>query len=85
LPGGIGTMEEFFEIYTWLQLGYHNKLIAISNISGFYNILITFLNTLAEQQFVRKSQIDQLVIEDNSVDAVNRILKQTQSFVKTMI
>lgn len=73
LPGGIGTMEEFFEIYTWLQLGYHNKPIAIDNIGGFYDILIGFLNRLTELQFVKKSHIDRLIIEENSVEVLNRI------------
>jgi len=74
LPGGIGTMEEFFEIYTWLQLGYHNKPIAISNIGGFYNTLIAFLNHLVDQQFVKSSQVEKLIIEKNSVDLVHRIM-----------
>jgi len=74
LPGGIGTMEEFFEIYTWLQLGYHDKSIAIDNIGGFYDILLDFLNKLVEQQFVMKSQIDRLIIENNSVNVINKII-----------
>jgi len=73
LPGGIGTMEEFFEIYTWLQLGYHEKPIAIDNIGGFYDILLDFLNKLVEQEFVKKSQIDRLIVGENSVNVVKRI------------
>jgi hypothetical protein len=73
LPGGIGTMEEFFEIYTWLQLGYHQKPIAINNIGGFYNILLNFLNALVEKKFVKQGHIDRLIIEDNSVSVLKRI------------
>jgi uncharacterized protein (TIGR00730 family) len=75
LPGGIGTMEEFFEIYTWLQLGYHDKPIAINNIGGFYNILLEFLNRLVKLEFVKQNQIDRLIIGDNSPDVVNRVIE----------
>ena len=74
LPGGIGTMEEFFEIYTWLQLEYHSKPIAISNVNGFYDGLITFLRHLVEQQFVKAAQFERLIIRDNSVQLINNIL-----------
>jgi len=80
LPGGIGTMEEFFEIYTWLQLGYHNKPIAISNIDGFYNTLIAFLDHLVDQQFVKSSQIEKLIVESNSVDLIRRILNSAPQY-----
>jgi uncharacterized protein (TIGR00730 family) len=75
LPGGIGTMEEFFEIFTWLQLGYHDKPVGICNIGGFYDSLIGFLNKLVEKGFVKTSQLEQLLISDNSVDLVRKILK----------
>lgn len=76
LPGGIGTMEEFFEMYTWQQLGYHHKPIAISNINGFYDILIDFLKKLAERDFVKKSQVDRLIIESNSVKVLESLLAE---------
>jgi len=75
LPGGIGTMEEFFEIYTWLQLGYHDKPIGISNINGFYDVLITFLKNLVKQQFVKSNHLDKLVISENATDLVSRIIQ----------
>jgi hypothetical protein len=77
LPGGIGTMEEFFEIYTWLQLGYHNKPIAISNINGYYNPLIRLLNHMVDQQFVKYSHVDKLIVAHNSVEAINGLLSFT--------
>jgi uncharacterized protein (TIGR00730 family) len=43
LPGGIGTLEEFFETLTWLQLGFHNKPVGLLNVAGFYEHLLTFL------------------------------------------
>jgi len=52
LPGGIGTFEELFEVWTWRQLGYHDKPIGILNIAGYYDGLLTFLSHSVEQQFL---------------------------------
>ncbi len=52
LPGGIGTFEEFFEVWTWRQLGYHDKPIGLLNIEGYYDGLLAFLQTSLQQQFV---------------------------------
>jgi uncharacterized protein (TIGR00730 family) len=75
LPGGIGTLEEFFEMYTWLQLGYHDKVIAVLNINGFYDRLIEFISQLVQQGFVSKSQFEKLIIQDNVADLLNQIMK----------
>ena len=52
LPGGIGSFEELFEVWTWRQLGYHDKPIGILNIAGYYDGLLTFLSHSVEQQFL---------------------------------
>lgn len=52
LPGGFGTMDEFFEMLTWNQLNIHNKKIFVLNTSGFYDHLITFLNKAEEDGFL---------------------------------
>ena len=52
LPGGIGTFEELFEVWTWRQLGYHDKPIGILNTAGYYDQLLDFLETSVEQQFL---------------------------------
>jgi uncharacterized protein (TIGR00730 family) len=75
LPGGIGTMEEFFEMYTWLQLGYHKKPVALLNLNGFYNMLIGFLEHIVQQGFFQKDSLAQLIIEDHPKDLVDRIIK----------
>ena len=49
LPGGIGTLEELFETFTWLQLGFHEKPVALLNVDGFYQGLTTFVRHLSEQ------------------------------------
>ncbi|XOV87707.1 MAG: TIGR00730 family Rossman fold protein [Pseudomonadota bacterium] len=53
LPGGIGTLEEAFEVWTWSQLGIHSKPIGLLNVDGFYDRLTGFLDQLVEDQFVR--------------------------------
>jgi len=52
LPGGIGTFEEFFEIWTWRQLGYHNKPVGLLNLQGYYDGLLTFLKSVVSHEFV---------------------------------
>ena len=58
LPGGIGTFEEFFEVWTWRQLGYHDKPVGLLNVGGYYDGLETFLRTGVEQQFMNAWQMD---------------------------
>ena len=53
LPGGIGTMEEMFEVWTWTQLGVHRKPLAIYNLNGFYDALETFLDVMVKEGFVK--------------------------------
>lgn len=53
LPGGIGTLEEFFEIWTWGQLGLHRKPFGLLNVAGFFDPLLAFLDQLADQRFLR--------------------------------
>lgn len=57
LPGGIGTFEEFFEVWTWRQLGYHDKPIGLLNASGYYDGLLTFLKHSVAQEFMNSWQM----------------------------
>jgi uncharacterized protein (TIGR00730 family) len=65
LPGGLGTLEEFFEVLTWAQLGLHTKPCGLLNVSGYYDRLFDFLDLTVEERFV-KSQHRGLVITSNS-------------------
>jgi uncharacterized protein (TIGR00730 family) len=63
MPGGIGTLEELFEVWTWAQLGYHTKPCALFNVDGFYNSLATFLDNVVEEAFVRSKHREMLIVE----------------------
>ena len=56
LPGGIGTLEELFEVWTWRQLGYHDKPIGLLNVQGYYDPLLGFLGDTVARGFVSASQ-----------------------------
>ena len=58
MPGGIGTLEEFFEVWTWRQLGYHDKPVGLLNHNGYYNSMLGFLNSAVAQGFMSDWQID---------------------------
>lgn len=72
-PGGIGTFDEFFEIYTLRQLAKHKKPIAIYNTDGYYNPLIDMLNNAIDKKFMPKENIDFLFISDNPQEIIKHI------------
>lgn len=65
LPGGIGTLEEFFEAWTWRQLGYHDKPVGLLNLNGYYNGLLAFLRTSVAQDFMAPWQMDLIRVSDS--------------------
>jgi uncharacterized protein (TIGR00730 family) len=75
LPGGIGTFEELFEVWTWRQLGYHDKPVGLLNVDGYYDGLLAFLATTIEQQFLSDWQMS-LVQTDTDPQALLRRLVQ---------
>lgn len=60
LPGGLGTLEELFEVWTWGQLGYHAKPLGLLEVNGFFDPLLTFLDHLVQERFVRQPHRDML-------------------------
>jgi uncharacterized protein (TIGR00730 family) len=69
LPGGIGTLEELFEMYTWAQLGFHDKPIALLDVESFYAPLLAMLDRMVEQRFLDSSARAALV-SANTVDVL---------------
>ncbi|WP_221563491.1 TIGR00730 family Rossman fold protein [Alkalihalobacillus sp. TS-13] len=76
LPGGIGTMEEMFEVMTWNQLGYHLKPLGLFNIDHYYDPLHQMLYHMYDQGFVKKQHLDQTVIQENAVELLQRLNQQ---------
>ena len=70
LPGGTGTLEEMFEVWTWGQLGFHAKPIAVLNVLGFYDPLMAFLDHQRDEGFVKPTLSDTLLRETDP----NRLL-----------
>jgi uncharacterized protein (TIGR00730 family) len=77
MPGGIGTLEELFEILTWSQLGFHQKPVGVLNVDGFYDGLIAFLQMQVTQGFVKASQAA-LLLHETTAPA---LLKSLRTFV----
>jgi uncharacterized protein (TIGR00730 family) len=63
LPGGYGTLEEFFEVLTWLQLGLHHKPIGLLNVGGFYDPLLLQMDKMVEQKFLKPINRDLVLSE----------------------
>lgn len=74
LPGGFGTFEELFEIITWAQLGLHQKPIGLLNINGFYDDLISMLETMVTKGFLKIENFDLLIV-DASIDGLLEKMK----------
>jgi uncharacterized protein (TIGR00730 family) len=73
MPGGVGTLEELFEAYTWAQLGYHQKPVAVLNIDGFYDPLIAMLKHTVQEGFMRESYLDVLQFDSNPAELIGKL------------
>ncbi|MBZ2207057.1 TIGR00730 family Rossman fold protein [Massilia soli] len=73
LPGGMGTLEELFEMLTWSQLGIHSKPIGALNVDGFYDGLVSFIGHQREQGFVRPHHASLLLVEDQPDALIARL------------
>ena len=79
LPGGLGTLDEFFEVLTWAQLGLHAKPCGVLNTRGFYDPLLAFLDRAVEQRFLRPENRDILIARESPeslLDAMDRYVAQ---------
>ncbi|MFV3372435.1 TIGR00730 family Rossman fold protein [Pseudomonas sp. NY15435] len=73
LPGGLGTLEELFEVWTWGQLGYHAKPLGLLEVNGFFDPLLTFLDHLVQERFVRQPHRDMLQRAASPAELVNAL------------
>jgi len=72
MPGGIGTMEEFFEVLSWSQLGLHDKPCGLLNIGGYYDHLIRFMNHAVDQEFLKPKHRALLIVEEEPSRLLDR-------------
>lgn len=77
LPGGFGTLEEFFEMLTWAQLGLHKKPIGILNVDGFYDLLLEFITNMVDKGFLKQINHQMILVSDNATD----LLKKMENYV----
>lgn len=75
LPGGIGTFEELFEVWTWRQLGYHDKPVGILNADGYYDALLSFLAQTVRDGFVSAWQMDLVAVGDEPDTLLPRLVE----------
>jgi uncharacterized protein (TIGR00730 family) len=71
LPGGFGTLEEFFEVLTWLQLGLHKKPIGVLNFKGFYDPLFMQMDVMVEQKFLKPINRNLVINEANPAKMIS--------------
>ncbi|WP_293741269.1 TIGR00730 family Rossman fold protein [uncultured Pedobacter sp.] len=73
LPGGFGTLEEFFEVLTWLQLGLHHKPIGVLNVDGFYDPLFAQMNIMVKSKFLKPANRDLVFNESEAETLINKM------------
>lgn len=77
LPGGVGTMEEMFEVLCWSYLGLHPKPMGLLNVAGYYDHLVAFLAQAVDRGLCRPRILDLLTVDDDPTRLVDRVLAAT--------
>jgi uncharacterized protein (TIGR00730 family) len=78
LPGGIGTFEELFEVWTWRQLGYHDKPIGVLNTLGYYRRMVEFLHESVRAGFMSVAQMELLSIDEIAEPLLSQLAQKAQ-------
>lgn len=73
LPGGLGTLEEIFEVWTWAQLGIHHKPVGFLDVAGFYRLLLEFLDRAVDAGFVRAPFREIAIVDTDPVSLLRRL------------
>ena len=81
LPGGVGTLEEIFEVMTWTQLGIHRKPCAFLDVERYYAGLFLFLDHMAEQRFIKQEHLATLLRGDDPRDLLTKLRNYTPALI----
>ncbi|MCS0496972.1 TIGR00730 family Rossman fold protein [Ancylobacter sp. MQZ15Z-1] len=73
LPGGVGTLEELFEVWTWAQLGSHDKPCAVLNVEGYFGRLLSFIDYAVEEGFMRGPHRDMLLVANEPAELLEKL------------
>jgi uncharacterized protein (TIGR00730 family) len=73
LPGGIGTLEELYEVWTWRQLGYHDQPIGLLNVDGYFDSLLRFMDHTVAEGFLSAAQHDHLIVGSEPVGLLEQL------------
>ncbi len=84
MPGGLGTLEEIFEVLTWSQLGFHSKPCGLLNADGFYNKLDAFLQHADTQGFIKSAHRESLLISDSVTGIIDKLIRWQPSAVSKL-
>jgi uncharacterized protein (TIGR00730 family) len=71
-PGGLGTLDELFEIWTWGQLGLHDKPCGLLDVGGYFTSLLRFLDSAVDERFVRQEHREMLLVAEGAGDLIDR-------------
>ena len=73
MPGGIGTLDEFFEVYVLSQLRVFDKPVALFNVNGYYDGIVQFIDHIAKEGFMRKEHAENLIVSDDPKDLLDKM------------
>lgn len=85
LPGGIGTLEELFEVWTWAQLGFHAKPCGLLNVAGYYDFLVRFLDQTVSEGFIKQPHRAMLVVEQDPQTLLERFHRYEPPLVAKLL
>lgn len=77
LPGGYGTLEELMEVVTWNQLGIHERGVAVYNVDGYWDGLMSWINKSVDEGFVGESNMGIIISKDNAEDCIKALAEYT--------
>jgi uncharacterized protein (TIGR00730 family) len=82
LPGGLGTLEELFEVWTWAQLGFHAKPLGLLDVEGFYGPLLAHLQRTSEEGFVTPEYLRLLTVATEPTELVDALVSRLPGTVR---